>query len=343
MRALAVGLVSLLALASCGGDEEPPPAEGITAPDGFAVTEWADGFDGPTQMTFDTDGNLIIAELNGSENDATGRILLVSADDRSDRTVLQEDLNKPTGIAVTGDRLWIMEQRRLTVTTLEPGAPLEVVADELPFNGRSEGTLTVTPDGSLLYDTSGSKRGPDRVPGSGTLFAIENAADGPSEPVVVATGFKHAYAHVIDPDGQLWSVEMTDGNFDGERAQDELLAIGPGDDAGWPQCVENNRPVAEYGGTDERCAASPPSHALLGLGATPTSLVVAPWDDDVFVLTLWLSSRVVTVPRPLPDDGPHQPTDFLEGIESPQHLLVDGDTLLVSDHETGRILQVTPG
>lgn len=336
-------LVALVALAGCGPGESVREAADVTAPDDFTVTEWASGFDGPTQMTFDADGNLIIAELNGAENDATGRILRVSAGDRSDRTVLQEGLNKPTGIAVTGDRLWIIEQRRLTVTTLEPGASRQIVADELPFNGRSQGTLSVTPVGRLLYDTSGAKRGPDRVPGSGTLFAIGDAANGPSEPIVIATGFKHAYAHAVDPDGQLWSVEMTDGNFDDQRAQDELLAIEPGDDAGWPQCVDDNRPVAEFGGTEQLCAASPPSHALLGLGATPTSLVVAPWDDGLFVVALWLPGRVVTIPRSSPGDEPHLPTDFLDGIESPQHLLVDGDALLVSDHESGRILEVIAG
>jgi len=342
---LIIGLALGLAaggLVACG-DDDAPGAEGVSAPAGFDVTVFAEDFVGPTQMVFTDDGDLIVAELNGGENDAAGRVLRVAADDPNDRTVLQQGLNKPTGVAVTGERLWIMEQRRLSVTSLEPDAPLEVVADELPFNGRSEGTLTVTPDGRLLYDTSGSKRGPDRVEGSGMLFAIDDAADGPSEPIVVATGFKHAYAHVVDRDGRLWSVEMTDGNFDGERAPDELLGVEPGDDAGWPQCVGNNRPVVEYGGTADLCAQSPASHALFVPGATPTSLVVAPWDGDLFVVALWLSGEVVTVPRTAAaDGGPHEPTVFLRGIESPQHLLVDGDSLLVSDHETGRIVRVTP-
>lgn len=30
------------------------------------------------------------------------------------------------------------------------------------------------------------------------------------------------------------------------------------------------------------------------------------------------------------------------GIESPQHLLVDGDGVLFSDHETGQIIRITP-
>ena len=76
------------------------------------------------------------------------------------------------------------------------------------------------------------------------------------------------------------------------------------------------------------------------MGATPTSVVVAPWDDDTFVIALWVTGQVVTVPRTAAQT-PHDPVLFIDGIESPQHLLVDGDELLVSDHDTGQILAVS--
>lgn len=342
VRRLWVAFIAIcLVLTSCR-DETAPVVEGVTAPNGFSTELWATGFDGPTQMVFAPNGDLVIAELNGGENEAQGRILRVSASDVNDRIVLQTGLDKPTGIAITGDLLWIMERDRLSVTTLDPGAPVDIVADDLPSNGRSEGTLTATADGRLLYNTSGSKRGPDRVDGSGMLFAINDAAQGPSAPDIIATGFKHAYAHLDDGTGQLWSVEMTDGTFDEVRGSDELLAISAGDDAGWPQCVDDNRPVIEYGGSTDLCDASPRSHALFGAGATPTSLVIAPWDSNVFLVALWLPSQVVTVPVEVPGDGPHAPELFIEGIESPQHLLVDGQGVLVSDHETGQIIRITP-
>jgi len=331
-------LVLLLAACSSSG---PQPAPDVIAAPGYQAFVYATDFDGPTQMVFAPNGDLLVAELQGGENDGTGRIVRVDRQDPTARSVLQTDLDKPTGIAVVGDLLWIMERRQLSVTSLEPGAARQVVLEDMPFNGRSQGTLTVTPRGQLLFDTSGSKRGADRVAGSGTLFAISSAADGFSQPEVVATGFKHAYAHVVDPDGQLWTVEMTDGTFDGERAPDELVAIAPGDDGGWPQCFGNNRPALEFGGTQAGCAASPPSHAIFGLGATPTSIVLAPWGDDEFVVALWLPGQVVTVPRQQPGSEPHEPVVLLEGIESPQHLLVLDEQLLVSDHETGQIFSVT--
>jgi len=333
-------LVLLLAVGAACGASEPVTID-LGLPSGFSATTFAEGFSGPTQMVFAPNGDLIVAELNGGENDATGRILRVDVDDASIRTVLQENLDKPTGIAVTGDRLWIMERRRLSVAAIAPGAERETVADELPFNGRSEGTLAIDAEGRLLYNTSGSKRGADRVDGSGTIFAIANPEAGAGDPAIVAEGFKHGYATLTDPDGQLWAVEMTDGNFDGERAGDELLAIDVGDDAGWPQCVDDNRPVAEFGGTAASCAASPPSHALLGVGSTPTSFVIAPWDPDVFVIALWLPGEIVTVPRTASPDGPHEPVVFSDALESPQHLVVDGDRILVSDHATGVIYAIS--
>ena len=329
-----------LFLAACAGSSSQADELGLTIPDDFDVQLIASGFAGPTQMVHGQAGQLIVAELNGAENDGTGRVVQLDLADPDERIVLQTDLDKPTGIAVVGDRLWIMERQRLSYAGLEPGAERVVVADDLPFNGRSQGTLTVTAGGDLLYDTSGSKRGPDRVPGSGTLFRIPNAAI-ETESEVVATGFKHAYAHLIDPDGQLWAVEMTDGRFDELRASDELVAVTNGSDAGWPQCVDDNRPVLEFGGTAAECADKLASHALFGPGATPTSLALAPWDDSLFVVPLWLPGTVVTVPRsPLPD-GPHEPTVFIEGIESPQHVLANGDQLLISDHESGQLLAVS--
>jgi glucose/arabinose dehydrogenase len=333
-----------LVLASACGDpaavNSGTSVDGVTATAGLVVELLADGLDGPTQLVVLRNGDLIVSEIGGAEDGGLGRVLRLAGRDLALRTPLLEGLSKPTGIAVVDDQLWVMEQRRLSVGPLEHTSDRTVVLDDLPFNGRSEGTLTVDANLGVLYDTSGSRRA-DRpaelVTGSGTLWSIASPT---AEPAIVASGFKHAYAHVIDADGQLWSTEMSDGRLDGAVPPDELVRVTTGDDFGYPLCVGDRDPVAELGATNETCAATPRSHALFPPGATPTSVAVAPWDPDVLVVALWNRGEVVAVPRS--EAGrPHVPEVLLSGVGAPQHLVADHDRLLLTDFAGGRILSIT--
>lgn len=339
---LGLVVVALVAAGCVEGSDGAPPVAGIDVPDGFEVVEVVTGLDGPTQLSALPDGRLLVAELNGGEKDGDGRVLAIEpgvdpaigSADGPTVEVLADDLLTPTGIATIDDELWIMEQRTLSRGPIE-GGDRTVVLEDLPFNGRSETTLTATEQGTLLYGTSGSSIGADGRPqtDSGTLW--EHDPDGGSTPL--SAGFKNAYAHVIDGDGQLWSTEMSDGRFDGERAPDELVAVTPGVDHGWPRCIGDRTPVIEFGADAAECDAGPPSQALFGPGATPTSVVVSPWDVEQLLVALWVEQRVVAVPAGS-EGRPHDPVDVVTGELRPQHLLVDGDRLLIVDFDGGRIL-----
>lgn len=332
-------VIGLLTMVGCASGDPPIDSDlgGVTVPAGFEVSVVADGFDGPTQIAVTSDGQLVVAELNGGEGDGTGRVVMFDPDSPDDREVVADDLTTPTGIAVDGDLLWIMEQRQLTVGSLADPASRTVVMADLPFNGRSEGSLTMRADGGVLYNTSGGEAGAGLTPGSGMLWRIDTPD---TEPVVVATGIKHAYGHVEHPDGRLFVTEITDRPLDGGPPPDELMVVNDGDDFGYPRCIGNRTPVAELGATDGDCVSSPPSHALFAPGATPTSVAVAPWDDETLLVALWNSGTVVTVPAGAGDE-PHAGEPFLTGIEHPQHLLAVGDRLLVVDHDGGRIFAVS--
>lgn len=337
--AILIGLVG--ALGACGANgANQADVFGVTTPEGFRVELVADGFEGPTQFVVVPGGDLIVAELNGVERAGTGRVVRVSSDDPSEREVLVAGLVKPTGVTVDGNLLWIMEQRRLTVGPLDDPGDRVVVLDDLPFNGRSQGTLTALDGGGILYDTSGSRDAAEPgelKSGSGTLWLLESPQ---SAPEVYATGFKHAYAHVIDPDGDLWSTEMSDGRLDGVVPPDELVRVERGDDFGYPRCVGDGVPVAEFGADDDTCRRTPPSQALFPPGATPTGLAVAPWEPDLLLVALWNRGVVVDVSRS--DDGrPHEPSPFLTDLGAPQHLVADGDRVLLGDFSTGRIMAIS--
>ena len=92
---------------------------------------------------------------------------------------------------------------------------------------------------------------------------------------------------------------------------------------------------------DAACESTPRSHALFEPGATPTSVVVAPWDPDLLVVALWNRGEVVAVPRSAAD-APHRPEVLLAGLDNPQHLLADGDRLLLTEFSGGRILEIRP-
>lgn len=335
---------TLLALGACSSEPQVLTDVGVAA--GLRVEIVLDDLAGPTQFVLRGENELLVAVINGGEDDRQGQVLDYDLSS-GEHTVLAQLLDKPTGIAQVGRYLWIMEQNqlsRLDRQSLQTTTSRQVVLRDLPNNGRSEGTLTVTPEQQILFDTSGSKRGPDVVDGSGRLFTIDPVAVNNSDPdqwqdlpVELASGFKHAYAHVYDGD-VLWTTEMTDGRFDGEPAADEVLAIVPGADHGWPQCVGNNRPVFELGGSEERCARTPPSLATFAPGASPTSVVISPFEPNTLLVALWNEGRIVAVDTTGAD--PDSYTDVITGLIGPQHLVVSDGAVYVSEFGTGRILRV---
>ena len=133
------------------------------------------------------------------------------------------DLFKPTGLAVTETDVWVMAGNRLLRAPLtESGVgKSEVVLRDLPNNGRSLGTLTLTPDGALLYETSGALTQNGPQPGSGILWRLEPG----SEPEPLATGLKGAYAHTYGADGTLYTTELGDDFMNGSPPPDELNVV----------------------------------------------------------------------------------------------------------------------
>lgn len=296
------------------------------------------GLDGPTQLTIDpASGRWLIAELAGAENDGSGRIRSLSPEDANDTVVLLEDLDKPTGVTVTGDSLWVMERDRLGVAALaddrRSADALAVVLDELPFNGRSQGTLRVDGGGNVWFNTSGRLVDGEVVAGSGEIRTI----DAPGRQSVEATGFKHAYATVELADGRIVSVEIADGRADGAVPPDEVVIVERGADHGWPDCVGDNQPVAERGASTSTCDATPDSLAVFEAGATPTSIIVAPWDDTELLVTLWVTGELVSVSL---DDG--AVTTLISGLSGPQHLAVDDGDVLLVEHRRNRVLRLAP-
>ncbi|MEM7322204.1 MAG: glucose sorbosone dehydrogenase [Actinomycetota bacterium] len=322
-----VPLVALIAILSACGDDAESDAEpdGTRSPGTAAGAEVVvDELDGPTQFVFDGD-ELIVAQLNGGENDGTGQVVEIAED--GSRRILYDNLDKPTGVLVNGTELWVMERTRLSRGPRD-GGTLTVVVDGLPNNGRSQGTLTLTPDGLVLFNTSGAHRSGVVVERSGRLWTADEEGD----VIEYASGFKHAYAHVFDGSGALWTTEVSDGRFDGQPPADEVVEVQQDVDHGWPGCVGDNRPVAEFGVTD--CQDVPGSRAVFDPGATPTGIVVSPFDEEELLVALWVTGQVVSVPF----DQAVSSRVVYEDLSSPQHLVARDGRLYVSEFGRNRII-----
>lgn len=321
-RAYAVLLITAFVMVGCG---DAIVAE-TSDVGGSPIEVIVDGLSGPTQFVFDGD-HIVVAQLNGGENDGTGQVVDIDPDGQS--MVLFDDLDKPTGVAVLGDEIWIMERTRLSRGPRNGGV-LTVVADELPNNGRSQGTLTVTPDNQILFNTSGSARAGVVKERSGRLWIVDEtgAVD------EYASGFKHAYAHVFDLDGNLLTTEVGDGIFDDQPPADEVVPVTRGIDHGWPNCVGDNRPVAEFGALN--CQGFPASLAAFEPGATPVGIVVSPFDENRLLVSLWVTGEIVSVSR----DGTGPIRTEFDGLSGPQHLVVRRGALYLSEFGADRIVKL---
>ena len=326
--------------------EMPDQVTGLLLPVGYTTEVVGQGLQGPTQMIPGPAGELWLAQLAGGENAGQGQVVVLSLATGAQR-VLLTDLFKPTGIAILADALWIAAGRDLLRAPLnDAGAvgPVETILKELPFNGRSNGALTVSPAGRLLFETSGQRRGQQAVAGSATLWELDPA--NPDSPRPIAIGLKNAYAHTFDAAGRLWITEVSDDPVNGEAPPDELNLVVEGANFGWPACFGRQQPAFNYGGTAESCQATRPPVALFPPHTTPTSLVVSPWEENTLLVALWgpPERAVVRVSLTLTgDNAVGQVEPFITGLQNPQHLLVWPDgSLLVSDSSAGVIYRVRP-
>lgn len=317
-------------LASCAS-ESPSPTESVNTDGAAGRSIVVDQLDRPTQIADGPDGQLLVAQLAGSENDATGQILAVDVA-TGDRRVIADGLDKPTGVLWADGTLWVMVRRGLVSAPWNgsdaTAGEFSAVLDGLPFNGRSEGTLTALADGTFLYETTGSLTNGAATPGSGTLWVFD-PVDQSSR--AIATGLKNAYAHVVLDDGRIVTTEIGDS---ADPPVEEINVIDPTQpppDLGWPLCPG-----------DTVCEDVVGPLATFVPASTPTG--VTQIGNDVYV-TLFVTGQLLRVPLAGWTVGskPVTATEVVAGLEGPHTVLARPDgSLWVSEHLAGRIVEIRP-
>lgn len=323
-----VALPVLLGMGCSGGSSD----ENVGA--GPEVSVVVDGLDRPTQISTGPDGLLLVAQLAGRENDATGEVVAVDVAGGSQR-VVASGLDKPTGVLWAEGALWVMVRQGLlrfdwTDPAALPAEP-EVVLDGLPFNGRSEGTLTALDDGRFLYATTGTTAGGDVVEGSGTLWAFD-PADRSS--TALAVGLKNAYAHALLDGDSIVITEIGDGGTVPPLEEIDVVDVsgaGAPPDFGWPTCAG-----------DDECPGVQRPLALFPVASTPTG--IASVGDHIYV-TLFVTGQLmrIDVSDWEPGADPLEAVEVMAELQGPHTVLAQPNgTLWISEHLADRIISIRP-
>ena len=257
--------------AQCEGDNA-----GLTLPDGFCATAFADGLGRVRHITVDPHG-IVFAATGRSRRDSTTAVGLIALRDSDGDGVsdIKQHLGDVGGHGIALHQNYIYfapNDRVLRYTlhwgTMETTGEPETIVSGLPARGsHAAKSIVVTEDGTLFVNigspsnvcqeqdrTSGSP-GQDPCPELETRAGIwkfdanqtgQTQADGER----FATGIRNAVAIALSPeDGELWGLqhgrdqlgqtELYNDEQNAELPSEELLRISEGDDFGWPYCFHD--------------------------------------------------------------------------------------------------------
>lgn len=313
--AVPLALAALLA-AACGGDRDAAPSTdkavpnaadsqaapsaqaaaahcdadngGITLPNGFCATVFADVQGSPRHIAVAPNGDVYVALTQRDSGSAAGVLALrdTSGDGKADVQQRFGPEAGGTGIAITGDWLYFatddgVHRWRLASGQLVPAGAPETLVGGLPTGGHTAKTIALDGNGALFVNI-GSRTNAcqqqDRQRGSKGIdpctelntragiwrFDANKPGQTQAQGEHWATGIRNAVAMAVSG-GQLFAMQhgrdqlhdnwpdLFDDRKSAENPGEEMLAVNRGDDFGWPYCfydVDQRKLVLgpEYGG-----------------------------------------------------------------------------------------------
>jgi glucose/arabinose dehydrogenase len=360
-----MGLASVLSAQDAVG--RVPALDGrLRVPEGFKVTQFADGLRGVRFMALAPDG-VVYASQPGE-----GRIVRLpdgNHDGYADSAaVVVTGLRQPHGLAFHKGALWVANtdgvvRVPLGANGLASGAPVYV--NHYPgVSGHSTRTIVFGAD-SAMYVAVGSscnlcvERSPDRA-------AVLRFNEDGSGKRVYASGLRNAVGLAVHPTtGALWASQNERDNLPPEHENlppEEINILRDGGDYGWPYCYGNRIPNPEYHNAS-RCARTISPAIELQAHSAPLGMTFltratglpAEYRGDLLVAYhgSWnrdtpTGAKVVRVH--VKDGAPVGVEDFITGWQQsngrrwgrPADVMVAADgSVLVSDDASGAIYRVT--
>lgn len=352
------------------------------APEGFRVTAFAKGLDNPRSLYVLPNGDVLTAEartkIAGVIGSSADRIILLRDADKDGvaekKSIFIENLNRPFGITLIGDRLYVANTDGVLVFPYTEGAT-EITAPgqkilDLPAGGYNHHwtrNLLASPDGKKIYVTVGSasnnaEYGMEEEQRRANILEIN--PDG-SDEKIFASGLRNPVGMDWNPGtGELWTVVNERDKLGDDLVPDYMTSVKQGGFYGWPYSYFGKNPDPRMRGRGEELieTAIVPDYAL---GSHTATLGMAFYDGDQFpgfyrngVFAAqhgsWNHSRLVgykVVFIPFHDGKPAgQAVDFLTNFMKndkevsgrPVSVAVrPGGALLVSDDAGNAIWQVS--
>lgn len=210
-----------------------PEGAALTAPPGFVVDEFMD-FAGmrPRFMMLGPGNEILISDTSGNGN------VFVIKD--GVRTAIIEKLDRPYGLALKGDQLYVAEPMSIKVYTYDaktmkvtsPGK--EIISLAGMGTGHNTRTLAFNRDGSKLYLSVGSQSNIDLGEDPMRAAVHRYNPDG-SGHETIATGLRNAVGMRFYPGtDDLWVTVHERDALGDDLAPDYATKVEPGGFYGWP-------------------------------------------------------------------------------------------------------------
>ncbi len=259
---------------------------GITLPEGFCATIFADSVGGPRHIAVAPNGDVFVNRSALPKGGSGGGILALRDTNSDGRADVQESFGEVggTGIAlregfVYADQKSAIKRYPLPAGSLKPSGAAQTIVAGLPTGGHEARNIALDKAGAL-YVNVGSKTNScqqkDRAlqsPGVDPCvelrtragiwkFASDRTGQTQSGGTRFVTGIRNAMGLTVNPaDGALYSTqhgrdqlstnwpEKFNDQQSAELPSEEFMAIQQGDDFGWPYCY--------YDGTAKQLVEAP--------------------------------------------------------------------------------------
>ena len=281
--AAAVAAVSITGVVAARSHTAPacaPDNGGITLPQGFCATVFADSLTAPRHLWVTSNGDVYVSlSGRGGRNGGgvPGGVIMLRDANNDGRAETNADVIRgfsSSEVAVFDNHLYTEDGSNVLRFPLKAGqaavaGPADTIVAGLPPGGNHpRKTFAIDRSGGIYVNVGSAdndcergaadaKRPPDPCTQLETRAGIwkfdakktgQHQADG----VHYAVGYRNGVGLTIGPDGKLWGVQhgrdalfqnfpnLFDQKYGADNPAEELLQVNSGDDMGWPYCYYSN-------------------------------------------------------------------------------------------------------